>query len=59
MCSLDAGPGKRHFIKCLCQSAARGDPAKDAAAKEPAAGRSMTETCNQAPVYIRGPGPLA
>jgi hypothetical protein len=37
----------------------RGDHAKDAAAEEPAAGRSVAKTCNQAPVYIRGPGPLA
>jgi hypothetical protein len=38
---------------------ARGDHTKDAAAEEPAAGRSITKTCNQAPVYIRGPRPLA
>jgi hypothetical protein len=32
---------------------------RNAAAEEPAAGRSVTKACNQAPVYIRGPGPLA
>jgi hypothetical protein len=59
ICSPDAGPGKRHFIKCLCQNVARGDQVKDAAAEEPAVGRSVTKTCNQAPVYIRGSEPLA
>jgi hypothetical protein len=36
-----------------------GDHAKDAAAEEPAAGRSITKPYNQAPAYIRGPGTLA
>jgi hypothetical protein len=63
--------GKRGDMPSRCQSREKalykvplpergqGDDAKDAATEEPAAGRSIIKPYNQAPVYIRGPGPLA
>jgi hypothetical protein len=57
ICLPDAGPGKRHFVKCLCQSRARGSC--QGRHHRGAGSRSNRYlTCNQAPTYIRGPGPL-
>jgi hypothetical protein len=52
-------PGGKTLYKVSLPEQGQKDDAKDTAAEEPAAGRIATKTCNQAPVYIRGPGPLA
>jgi hypothetical protein len=57
ICLPDAGPGERRFIKRLCQSRARGSRRRrdhGGAGSRP----NRYLTCNQAPAYIRGPGPL-
>jgi hypothetical protein len=51
-------PGERYFIKRTCQSRARAScqgPGHEGAGSRP----ECHLTCNQAPAYIRGPGPLA
>jgi hypothetical protein len=57
ICLPDAGPGERRFIKRLYQSRARGSRQ---GRRRGGAGSRLNRylTCNQAPAYIRGPGPL-
>jgi hypothetical protein len=50
-------PGERYFIKRNCQSRARGS--RQGRRRRGAGSRpNCYPTCNQAPAYIRGPGPL-
>jgi hypothetical protein len=50
-------PGERYFIKRNCQSRAEGS--RQGRGHEGAGSRSELHlTCNQAPAYIMGPGPL-
>jgi hypothetical protein len=50
-------PGERYFIKRNCQSRAKGS--RQGRRRRGAGSRpSRYLTCNQAPAYIRGPGPL-
>jgi hypothetical protein len=49
--------GKRYFIKRSCQSRAKGS--RQGRRRQGAGSRpNRCPTCNQAPAYIRGPGPL-
>jgi hypothetical protein len=50
-------PGERYFIKRSCQSRAKGS--RQGRRRRGAGSRpNRYPTCNQAPAYIRGPGPL-
>jgi hypothetical protein len=50
-------PGERNFVKRNCQSRAKGS--RQGHRRREAGSRPNRHlTCNQAPAYIRGPGPL-
>jgi hypothetical protein len=50
-------PGERYFIKRNCQSRAK--VSRQGRRRREAGSRPNRRlTCNQAPTYIRGPGPL-
>jgi hypothetical protein len=50
-------PGERYFIKRNCQSKARGS-CQGRRRREAGSRPNRCPTCNQAPAYIRRPGPL-
>jgi hypothetical protein len=50
-------PGKRYFIKRNCQSRAKGS-GQGRHRRGAGSWPNRYLTCNQAPAYIRGPGPL-
>jgi hypothetical protein len=50
-------PGERYFIKQNCQSRAKGSRQRRRR-REAGSRPNRHLTCNQAPAYIRGPGPL-